>query len=86
MQMTILALDFSPCAAMQAQTYAQPVREVENVACTSITCSMLTEFSAGGGEKQCNLCSVPAGKRLEIKQAKATILLPIERLASYSLH
>lgn len=74
MKKMILALGFGLCAAMQAQTYAQPVREVENDAAQPVHASCELNWALTEGYKQCTLYSVPAGKRLVIKQANARCL------------
>lgn len=74
MKARILALSLGLCAAIQAQTYSQPVREVENEAAQPVHAGCEMNWALTEGHKQCNLYAVPPGKRLVIKQANARCL------------
>jgi hypothetical protein len=74
MKKMIMALSFGLCSVAHAQTYAQPIREVENEASQPVHAACEMTWSLTEGHKQCNLFTVPVGKRLVLKQANARCL------------
>lgn len=67
----ILAFYALPLAPALAQTWAQPVREVEKEASSAIVGSCQTFWSTTEGGASCTAYNVPAGKRLAIRHVSA---------------
>lgn len=85
MKHIILILSLGAALA-QAQTYSQPVRDVENEARNAVEASCSLQWTSASGEGFCDLMTVPAGKRLAIRHVAVSCFVgPNNRVTSAHL-